>query len=209
MGSWKRATSKRCPESRHPNNASAIERGAKPVGRQIGNNFMTRIRREWLFIAARQFQVAAIDPRLETEKVDAVMAEVLAVVPNPITRLEQLILEGFSAQLRRSGTRFAAQSRSGLVSSAAARKIKEFLDINYQSHITYADLSRHFSRNSHHLEKQFKASFHMSIRTYLTIVRVGEVSRQIRNGDKVEAAALSVGWTKSTFYRARRKCGAD
>lgn len=178
---------------------------------QVGNSVVTAwttdmmpVRRSWLFAAAQQLQVLALEPRLGFQGAHTVSAEVRALVPAPKTELEKLILDGFIYRLCGTVEGRTELPRRGPADIIAA-KVKNYLDSNFRNHITYAALSRHFCRNPQYLETRFKTCYRISIRMYLTRLRLETASSQIRAGDKVESAALSVGWTKSTLLRARHR----
>lgn len=166
---------------------------------------MSSLRRNWLFAVAREFQIVALDPRLQANDAPAVVEEILARVPLPGTELERLVLDSLVWRLLRTAERRTQSCQRSLLAEALAVKVKGYLDSNFRARITYADVARRFGRNPQHLETLFKNSFRVSIRHYLTKLRLEAVSTQIRHGEKVESAALSVGWTKSTFFRARHR----
>jgi AraC-like DNA-binding protein len=166
---------------------------------------MVPIRRPWLFATARQFQIVALDPRLQPNGAETLIREVLALVPTPGTELEQRVLDGLIWRLHGTAERRRPPCHRALSVDSLELKVKEYLDANYRKRVTYTDVAKRFGRNPQYIQTQFKACFHLSIRNYLTALRIDAVSAQIRDGEKVESAALSVGWTKRTFFRARQR----
>ena len=164
---------------------------------------MKLVRRNWLIAVARQFQVAALD--FATVRDPARLMGLVGDLPSPQSELERLILDGLLWRCHRAARLSMRPKTTTPVRNHLPIKVKEYLEDNYSAHVTYAALAHHFGKNPQYIETTFKTTYGISIRNYLTSLRLRAASTHIANGEKVESAALSVGWTKSTYFRALKK----
>jgi two-component system response regulator YesN len=89
--------------------------------------------------------------------------------------------------------------------SAAQVHVRRMLDRINQSYaepITLHSLARELHRQSTYLGAVFRHELGLPMREWLTSVRLAHASRLIREGTKVEAVSLLVGYrSKKNFYR--------
>lgn len=81
-----------------------------------------------------------------------------------------------------------------------ARKIKSFLEQNYQEAYSYEDLSKKFDINQFKLKRAFKQVANDTIHVFLTKVRIAKAQEMLlQTDDSVLNIAASVGLQKSNF----------
>lgn len=87
--------------------------------------------------------------------------------------------------------------------------VQAMLDVierSYAEPITLHTLSALLNRQSAYLGHLFRKETGMTVRQRLTRVRLERAAEMIRQGQKVEAVALSVGYrSKKNFYRQFRR----
>jgi two-component system response regulator YesN len=82
----------------------------------------------------------------------------------------------------------------------------EVIERSYAEPITLHTLSAQLNRQSAYLGHLFRKETGMTVRQRLTRVRLEKAAALIRQGIKVEAVALSVGYrSKKNFYRQFRR----
>lgn len=89
--------------------------------------------------------------------------------------------------------------------SAAQVHVRQMLhriEQNYAEPITLRSLSSELHRQSAYLGAMFRREVGVPMREWLTSVRLAHASQLIREGTKVEAVSLLVGYrSKKNFYR--------
>lgn len=82
----------------------------------------------------------------------------------------------------------------------------DIIENQYTQMVTLRMLSAVTGRQAAYLGRVFSREVGASVRTYVTRVRLRHATALIRQGVKVEAAALSVGYrSKKSFYRQFRR----
>jgi two-component system, response regulator YesN len=82
------------------------------------------------------------------------------------------------------------------------RRILEFIEQSYSQPVTLRVLARALDRQASYLGALFRRETGLSVRQCLTRVRLDRASVLIREGVKIEAVALLVGYrSKKNFYR--------
>jgi two-component system response regulator YesN len=82
----------------------------------------------------------------------------------------------------------------------------EVLVTEYSEVVTLRTLSIRFGRHPGYLGRLFRAQVGSSVREYLTRVRLERAAALVREGVKIEAVALSVGYrSKKNFYQQFKK----
>lgn len=72
----------------------------------------------------------------------------------------------------------------------------------YADRVTLDVLARKLGSSPAHLSRLFRQRLGTTVREYLTEIRMEHAMEQIRQGVKIEAVALSVGYrSKKNFYR--------
>jgi len=96
----------------------------------------------------------------------------------------------------------AVASARVIVANALVRRVLEIIETQYTQPVTLPMLSTLTGRQGAYLGRVFMKEVGASVRTYVTRVRLQHAAALIREGVKVEAAALSVGYrSKKSFYR--------
>ena len=109
-----------------------------------------------------------------------------------IRHFDQKVLDALIVLTPRAGR--------GLGARAAA-----FIDDHYERPLTVAELAASLGRHRTALRVRFRKEIGMTVRQYLTRVRIIQAANMIRQGDKIEAVALLVGYrSKKNFYRQFR-----
>ena len=105
-------------------------------------------------------------------------------------------------QCERRLTAWLAAARSPEPPAVAhVRQIKQFLDQHYAEPITLERLAMVVGREKGYLATLFRKSMGCPVREYLMRVRVRHATELIRQGIKIEAAMLTVGFRgKRNFY---------
>src|SRR6266850_4513193 len=86
--------------------------------------------------------------------------------------------------------------------SAHVRYMVRLIDERSGEHISIRTLAHIVGRQEAYLGRLFRQQMGMSVREYLTCVRMDRAATLIRHGDKVEAVSLEVGYrSKKNFYR--------
>ena len=82
------------------------------------------------------------------------------------------------------------------------RRMLDVIETSYADRITLHTLSAALNRQSAYLGHLFRKEVGMSVRQWVTRVRLQRAALLIRDGVKIEAVALSVGYrSKKNFYR--------
>ena len=97
--------------------------------------------------------------------------------------------------------------RRGLaVDTILVHHMIDLIESEYADVITIRALSARLNLKPAYLGRLFRQEVGASVRDYLTRVRLEHAGALIRNGAKIEAVALSVGYrSKKNFYRQFRK----
>ena len=86
------------------------------------------------------------------------------------------------------------------------RRILDVIEQSYSEHITLQTLGTILDRQSAYLGHLFRKEVGMTVRQRVTQVRLERASALIREGVKIEAVALIVGYrSKKNFYRQFRR----
>lgn len=93
--------------------------------------------------------------------------------------------------------------------SAAHLHVSRMLDVietSYAERITLNSLASMLNRQSAYLGQLFRREVGMTVRQWVTRVRLDHATVLIRDGVKIEAVALIVGYrSKKNFYRQFRR----
>ena len=82
------------------------------------------------------------------------------------------------------------------------RRIREFIEQSYSQPVTLRVLATALDRQASYLGALFRRETGLSVRQCLTRVRLDRASVLIREGVKIEAVSLLVGYrSKKNFYR--------
>lgn len=129
--------------------------------------------------------------------------------PNIITPLFEEMLRsgnGFfkNAQMNRI---FALISGEYESNGSTAHLIKRYIDSNYASPITIADIASHFGYSQDHITRILKKELDITPHKYLTEVRIRQAVWLLQNTDiSVERISAAVGFSDfSVFWRAFKK----
>jgi two-component system, response regulator YesN len=89
------------------------------------------------------------------------------------------------------------------------RRMLDVIERTYADHITLDTLGRALDRQARYLGHLFRKEVGMTVHARVTDVRMDRAVRLIREGVKIEAVALLVGYRgRTNFYRQfRRKYG--
>ena len=89
------------------------------------------------------------------------------------------------------------------------RRMLDVIERSYVDHITLDTLGRTLDRQSRYLGHLFRKEVGMTVRARVTALRLDRAAALIREGVKIEAVALLVGYRgRRNFYRQfRRKYG--
>ena len=86
------------------------------------------------------------------------------------------------------------------------RRILDVIEQSYSEHITLQTLGTILDRQSAYLGHLFRTEVGMTVRQWVTQVRLERASTLIREGVKIDAIALIVGYrSKKNFYRQFRR----
>jgi two-component system, response regulator YesN len=86
------------------------------------------------------------------------------------------------------------------------RRMLERIEHSYAERITLHTMSAELNRQSAYLGHLFRKETGMTVRQWLTRVRLERAAALIRQGIKIEAVALIVGYrSKKNFYRQFRR----
>jgi AraC-like DNA-binding protein len=86
--------------------------------------------------------------------------------------------------------------------SPIADQTKRIIDERYAEPLTLDMLAEAVGRSKRHLGSVFLRAFGLSVHRYLTRVRLNRALALIREGEKIEAVSLLVGYrSKKNFYR--------
>lgn len=165
------------------------------------------VRSEWMYRAATVAQGVAC--RILSNAIDTsecVRAEILHAIDPPLTDVELYVLEGFIARAEREFEIARKRLTPTDTGSTVARRAAAILRERYAERWTLERLARELATNRYDLTRGFKAEFGIGVHRYLVNRRLQAAEDRIRAGEKVEAAALDVGFrSRKTFYDARRR----
>jgi AraC-like DNA-binding protein len=86
--------------------------------------------------------------------------------------------------------------------SPIVHRTKCLVDERYADPLTLGHLAASVGRSKRHLGNLFRQELEMTVHEYLTQVRLHRALELIRNGEKIEAVSLLVGYrSKKNFYR--------
>ena len=86
--------------------------------------------------------------------------------------------------------------------SPLVQRAKDLVDERYAERLTLADVAAAVGRSKRHLAALFRQELAMTLHDYLTRVRLRRAVELIREGKKIEAVSLLVGYrSKKNFYR--------
>ena len=82
----------------------------------------------------------------------------------------------------------------------------DLIETSYTQHITLRSLAKVVDRQSTYLGTLFRREVGMTVRDRVTQLRIAQAATLIREGVKIEAVALMVGYrSKKNFYRQFRR----
>ena len=88
------------------------------------------------------------------------------------------------------------------VAKVPVRRMLDVIEQSYAEPITLAHLAASLDRQASYLGTVFRREQGVSVRQWLTHVRLEHAAELIRDGVKIEAVALLVGYrSKKNFYR--------
>ena len=97
---------------------------------------------------------------------------------------------------------FSGMAPGSLVPAAMARRIAEDLQEHFAEPITLAKLAKHSGWDGRYLSGMFRSVMRVSVRDFLTAVRIDQATILLQQGQKVEAVIASVGWRgRKNFFR--------
>lgn len=85
------------------------------------------------------------------------------------------------------------------------RKMKEYIEANYNSDLTLKNLSKIFHYNVAYFGKLFKSSTGMSYNDYVTSVRMEKAKELLNQGEKVYKVANQVGYQDLDYFNMKFK----
>jgi transcriptional regulator GlxA family with amidase domain len=87
-------------------------------------------------------------------------------------------------------------------STAIVHRLIDLIEKSYAQRITLASLSKDLRRKPEPLGRLFRQVAGVTVHEYMTGVRLEHAARYLRDGLKIEAVALSVGYkSKKNLYR--------
>jgi AraC-like DNA-binding protein len=96
----------------------------------------------------------------------------------------------------------AIRKLTGVKLSGIPRSIKDYVDAHYATKLTLDSVSYAFGVDAEDANSSFRQAFQYSIHDYMSHVRTQKAIALIKAGEKVEVAALMVGWKgKRHLYR--------
>lgn len=78
--------------------------------------------------------------------------------------------------------------------------IKEHIEKNYMQKLIVEDFAQRFNRNRRYLSQQFKEETGVSIRTYLTQIRLEKAKEFLARGKNTKATALACGFSNTSNF---------
>lgn len=110
----------------------------------------------------------------------------------------------------RRGTRLAPVARmitmDAMPLSLHVRRMLALIEERFAEPLSLATFGRTLNRQAGYLGRLFREEIGVSMREYLARMRLERAARMIRDGVKVEAVALEVGYrSKKNFYRQFRR----
>ena len=129
----------------------------------------------------------------------------LTALPPPVTRLEALVLRGLTVELWEHFEQLE-RARDPASQPRLVRDARRYLETHYAEHVTITGMSRSLGCSRAQLTRAFRSSLGVSVREYLTQIRVRHAIHALRSStEKVEAVALMVGYrSKKDLYRTIR-----
>jgi AraC-like DNA-binding protein len=95
-----------------------------------------------------------------------------------------------------------APLRHRVVVSAVVEKLTQFIEEKYAERLTLDVLASAVGRSKRHVATLFRRQTGQTVHRYLTQVRVHHAAELIRQGEKIEAVSLMVGYrSKKNFYQ--------
>ena len=92
------------------------------------------------------------------------------------------------------------------VTQLHVRQMLDTIEKSYTERITLDTLARMLNRQSAYLGHLFRKEVGMTVHQWVTRVRLDHATALIRQGVKIEAVSLSVGYkSKKNFYRQFRR----
>ena len=85
------------------------------------------------------------------------------------------------------------------------RKMKEYIEANYNSDLTLKNLSKIFHYNVAYFGKLFKSNTGMSYNDYVTSVRMEKAKELLNQGEKVYKVANQVGYQDLDYFNMKFK----
>lgn len=124
------------------------------------------------------------------------------VVILQISRLSHLqsINSFFSDKLTQIAEKLNSNQQGDVI-----RKMKEYIEANYNSDLTLKNLSKIFHYNVAYFGKLFKSSTGMSYNDYVTSVRMEKAKELLNQGEKVYRVANQVGYQDLDYFNMKFK----
>jgi AraC-like DNA-binding protein len=155
--------------------------------------------------------LADLDARLEL-----LLPDPIAATANPSSRggclamTEERPLAGRATLLRQFGCRIAERVAAAIAGSLLEGRIRRavaFIEQHYAQPITVEEVGRAVGCSRVHLSRLFKRETGVTVHRWLVWVRLRHAAEALRNGEKVEAVVMLVGYrSKRAFMHQFRSC---
>jgi AraC-like DNA-binding protein len=118
-------------------------------------------------------------------------------------RQASIVLRSTTRRLRHERLRrqFERLSSNPKAFPPAVGRVAEILHAQRERRLTLVEIGALLGRSPWHLNVTFQRHTGLTVYEYANAVRMTEAAAVIRGGMKVEAAALSLGYSRTTFYR--------
>ncbi len=101
---------------------------------------------------------------------------------------------------------FARLEPGVLVPSVQTARVAQYIDEHFTEPLVIKRLAEVSGWHGRDLGAVFRAARGISLRTYVEKTRINAAAARLRQGDKVESVAASVGWRgRSSFFRAFKR----
>jgi AraC-like DNA-binding protein len=196
-----------------------MQNNAIDGGPSVGRERAELIREAWMFQAASACQLMLCEVACPARNVAARVREISKTIPAPASKLEELLLHGMlfevllSAEpgaslgsrtseaveraVRGIGKKVCVQNRAVEAAAYIERHLIESLDVR--------GVARHAGCAETTLRRLFREEFDLSMRDYLTCLRVRQAIRTLAFLPNVGDLARAVGYeSEKNFYTAIR-----
>ena len=129
-------------------------------------------------------------------------SDVVSLESEALKRWARLPPAGILAQFQAAVMRMLLSADPLTPASSIVQQAKSIIDERYAEPLTLDDLAAAVGRSKRHLGALFEKQVGIPIHQYLTRVRLRRALELIREGEKIEAVSLLVGYrSKANFYR--------